>query len=701
MRTPYVHPAATDRDGPRDTRLRGERLLAARALWAIGLLATTGYAIAVLAAGQERAALARLGLASEGMVAYFNALEILRGAVALAVALAIFWLRSDDAMALLTSFGLGVAAATIPSASEALAFQAVGRIPSDFLVGVSLLTLFYYVFPDGRFVPRWSRWLLLVWLAFTAATLLLSPPLEVFRWPPLLQFALVMTWLGSGIAAQLYRYARVSGPSQRQQTKWVVFGAVVTYAGAVLFVVMQQILVPAPPPAAALAAYAIWGAAVRTLCLLALPVTMGVAVLRYRLWDIDPIIGRTLLYGALTGSVVVLYALVVGFLGVLFQSGGGIWVALIATGVVAVAFQPLRARLQRGINRLLYGERDDPYAVVARLGERMEATLAPDAVLPALVETVAQALRIPYAAVQLRQSDVLVTAAEYAASARPGELVALPLAYQGEPVGRMLLAPRAPGERFSRSDRRLLEVLTHQAGVAAHAVRLTKELQQATADLQRSREQLVTAREEERRRIRRDLHDGIGPTLASMVHRLDRAEDLVAEDPEAAGAALQGIKEQVRGTLGEIRRLVYSLRPPALDEFGLTYALREQAAQFNQPGGLQVELDLPERLPPLPAAVEVAAYRIALEALTNVARHAGARRCRVTLALAGEGGRRALSVEVVDDGAGLSEGVRAGVGLTSIRERAEELGGTYALGPAPGGGARLCAWLPAPHDASG
>jgi signal transduction histidine kinase len=239
--------------------------------------------------------------------------------------------------------------------------------------------------------------------------------------------------------------------------------------------------------------------------------------------------------------------------------------------LVAVLFQPLRERLQRGVNHLLYGQRDEPYAVLSRLGQRLEATLAPEAVLPSIVETVREALKPPYAALGLRQNDKLEPAA---ASGEPGgEMLRLPLIYQHEHVGELHLGPRSPGETFSPADRRLLEDVARQAGVAAHAVRLT-------AELQRSRERLVSAREEERRRLRRDLHDELAPTLAALGLTAATARDRSKEDPTTA-ALLDELYAGLRGAVGEIRRLVYELRPPALDELGLVAALRERAAQYN------------------------------------------------------------------------------------------------------------------------
>jgi signal transduction histidine kinase len=251
----------------------------------------------------------------------------------------------------------------------------------------------------------------------------------------------------------------------------------------------------------------------------------------------------------------------------------------------------------------------------------------------------------------------------------------------------LVLSPRARGEDFSPADRRLLDHIAREAGVAAHAVRLT-------ADLQHSRERLVTAREEERRRIRRDLHDGLGPALASLTLKADAARNLLSNDPAAAGALLSDLKTQTQFAIADIRRLVYELRPPALDELGLVAAIHAQAAQYDGHGdGLAISVvTTPPDLPPLPAAVEVAAYRIVSESLTNVVRHAHARHCQVRITC--DGG---LRLEIADDGVGLGATSHSGVGLQSMRERAAELGGVCLVEPAADhGGTRVLARLPLP-----
>src|SRR5260370_592894 len=187
--------------------------------------------------------------------------------------------------------------------------------------------------------------------------------------------------------------------------------------------------------------------------------------------------------------------------------------SLLATGIIAVLFQPLRLRLQREVNRLMYGERDEPDKVIPRLGQRLEATLAPEAVLPTIVETVTQALKLPYAAISLKQDGEDVIAASSGRASE--ELALLPLNYQSEHIGDLLFAPRARGELFSSADCFLLADLARQAGIAVHAVRLTTDLQRLTKELQRSRTELVTAREEERRRLRRGLAPGSLPRPGS------------------------------------------------------------------------------------------------------------------------------------------------------------------------------------------
>lgn len=552
------------------------------------------------------------------------------------------------------------------------------------------------LFPDGR--PPSARWRPVAWLiaGVTVMVILsaaLSPgadpglpevhnPFVLRAAEPILRVAapliglLVVASLLAAIAAVVTRFRRAHG-AERQQLKWFTYASALVVAAIVVPGVLQPLDLIGPST--------LLSGVLQAVVIPSLAVAVAVAILRYRLWDIDLLINRTLVYGALTASIVALYVLIVGYLGALFQMIDSVAVSLVAAGVVAVVFQPLRERLQRGVNRLLYGERDEPYSVLSRLGHRLEGALAPEAVLSTIVHTVREALKLPYAAIALRRDgDLALAAAEGPPAPDP---LSLPLVYHREVVGELLLAPRAAGEPFSPADRRLLSDLARQAGIAVHGAR-------AMADLQRAREWLVGAREEERRRLRRDLHDELAPTLAALGLAAATVGELIPADPAKAAAINGLLQERLRAATGEVRRLAHDLRPPALDELGLVGALRERADQFGAAGGgaTAVVVEVVAPLPPLPAAVEVAALRISQEALMNVARHARAQRCTVRLATDGE---RALTIEVVDDGVGLPhQPPRGGIGLHSMRERAAELGGACDIERVPAGGTRVCARLP-------
>ncbi|MCB0212033.1 MAG: GAF domain-containing sensor histidine kinase [Anaerolineae bacterium] len=397
------------------------------------------------------------------------------------------------------------------------------------------------------------------------------------------------------------------------------------------------------------------------------------------MFNIGLVVNRTLVYGTLTAIIVGLYIWLVTGLGLLFElETGNLTISLLITVLIAVAFQPLRYSVQRAIDRLMYGDRSDPYTVLARLGERLEAALAPEEVLPTIVETVAQALKLPYAAITLNQDDEVVVAAAYGSA--QGDLAVLPLVYQSETIGNLQLAPRAPGESFTPADWRLLQSLAYQAGVAAHGVQLT-------LDLQNSRERIITAREEERRRLQRDLHDGLGPTLASMTLKLDAACNLLGSESPAVEALLRDVKSQMQTTITEVRRLVYELRPPILEQLGLIDALHTLANNFHN--GLEVSLKTPPNIPDLPAAIEVAVYRITQEALTNVIAHAHARHCTITLQIDTD-----VHLEIHDDGCGLPSYPCHGLGLNSMQNRAAQLGGKCRIDSVPGRGVCLHVQLP-------
>jgi len=699
--------------GMPSTRLQGGVLVLARGIWIAGFVAVLiifcvsipAYVVYLhtmrtsgidVYAGQLTPdglrSLQALGLSLDGYAAFLVGVKVVFVCVWLAVGAFIFWRKSDDRMALFASFTLVMFSVGFGYWTEAalptwwLPLQCVG-----FLSGLSL-SLCVYVFPDGRFVPRWTRWPLIIGtLIHEVSSHFPAGPLAAFPLLSSLDGYLFIGLLVSKVVVQVYRYRRISTVAQRQQTKWAVFGFAVAIVGFIGGLLLGTFFSSSLEPGTL---FFLVQNTVLYLSLLFIPLSIGMAVLRYRLWDIDIIINRTLVYGGLSACIVGIYVFAVGYLGALFRTGGNLLISLIATGLVAVLFQPLRSWLQRGVNRLYYGQRDEPYTVITRLSQRLEGTLAPEDVLSTIVNTVAQALKAPYAAILLKQENAFAEASSYGKAA--SDLLTLPLKYQGETIGQLQLAPRTPGEAFTPADRRLLGELARQAGLAAHAVRLT-------ADLQRSREHLVTAREEERRRLRRDLHDGLGATLAALHLQAGAIRTLMRQDLTAAEAELLDLQTEIRSAVSDIRRLVYALRPPTLDELGLVGAIRQYAAQYDTPhssaeehaGSLCVVVDSPKELPALPAAIEVAAYRVVQEALTNVVRHAQACSCRIRFSLPENGD---LQVEITDDGVGLPAEPRAGVGLFSMRERAEEVGGSCVIEPAPGRGTRVLARLPVPKE---
>ncbi|GGN16614.1 hypothetical protein GCM10011609_66810 [Lentzea pudingi] len=391
---------------------------------------------------------------------------------------------------------------------------------------------------------------------------------------------------------------------------------------------------------------------------LAFPAAAVIAIVRYGLYDISLLIHRSLLYGSLTVVLLLVY------LGVMVGAGELLTDDTEVIGVVAagLAFAPIRSWLQRKLDRWLYGQRSDPYATLSMLSEKLERS---QDVLPTVAQTVAESLKLPYVAI--RGGSVL---AEHGRS-RGWPQLRFPMTYRGSVVGDLVVEPRAPDERLSDRELNLLVDLARSTAPAAQSIKLT-------ADLQLARERLVRAREEERLRLRRDLHDGVGPALVGIRLQLKALR-------RSLGDVLDPVLADVDTTAVEVRSLVDGLRPPILDQ-GLALAVRDEAARFN--GDLRVEVEA-EPIEGLSAAVEVAAYRIVAEALTNTARHSGASTCVITVRADGD-----LVVEIVDDGRGVAADSKPGVGLDSMRERCAELGGSCTVGPAEPHGTRVVARIP-------
>jgi signal transduction histidine kinase len=480
-------------------------------------------------------------------------------------------------------------------------------IPAVFLP----MTFVLLYFPNGHLPsPRWRfvAWSAALGLALAVLVVMLYPdtlegldmqnanPFGIPGAAPILdklattsEVFLVIGVLGS-LAAFIMRFRR-SRDIEREQMKWLVY-AVGIYILLSALSSMAWLIWPT----------FLWkndiNIIVADLGILAIAVAAAIAILRHRLYDIDLIINRTLVYTALTVGVAALYGLVVGALGVLFQARSNLLVSLLATGLAAILVQPMRDGLQRLVNRLMYGERDDPYAVLSRLSRQLEGSLSPEDTLPTVVETVAQALKLPYVAIALRQEGDLKILASYGLAG--DEPVRLPLIYQGKTIGQLRLSSRSPNESFTPGEQRLLQDIARHIGGVAHTVLLTQDLRRLAEDLQHSREKLVKNREEERRHLRRDLHDDLGPQLASLKLNLDVARNLVSRDPRAAEALLLDLRAHSQSAIADIRRLVFDLRPPTLDELGLTEAIQEYTRQIVSQDGLHIRVDSPKDLQPLP-----------------------------------------------------------------------------------------------------
>jgi signal transduction histidine kinase len=472
-------------------------------------------------------------------------------------------------------------------------------------------------------------------------------PQVVESWigPPMILLCLL------GVVSLGFRY-RASAPEVRRQITWY-FYAMVIFVGYWIASAgnENQVVI-----------------ALRLVAAAGIPIAIIAAVLRHQLYGIRLILNRTLVYGSLAVVAGVTYSVLMWASSSVAGDYGAV-AGLAAAMATGAAFHPVRLRLQRSADRLFNVERD-PYRAADLLSRTVQRAGDPS-------EALAEAISAVRAQLGARGVGVEV-AGEPALSFVDGELGARPrateLTWHGTRAGRLLLA----GGRQSRERQ---AVMAGHLAELAHAVRLS-------TDLRDSHERITATRDEERRRLGRELHDGLGPTLTSVTMRLDEARRRLERDPAAVDELLAGVRDEMTSTLRSVRELVDGLRPPALDELGLAGALRS----FGQGPGPRVEVAVTGSLDRLPAGVETAAYRIAQEALTNARRHAQAASVLVTLEL----GAEALRVTVADDGTGLPESPAPGVGLTSMRERAAEIGGTCAIGPGDGRGTEVTAMLPLP-----
>jgi signal transduction histidine kinase len=612
-----------------------------------------------------------------------------------AVGIALLWLRPRQPVArLLVASGLLM---TLSQAANGWAFYALSNHPGSLPGGreaawfatwavVPALGLGPFVllaFPDGQlrreWLRRYSRLAAVALVLITAAQAVapdeldggpaglrpITNPLGVEALQGAVSVvtglsALVLVGLLVLAALDLVLRYRSAQGDERQQLRWVAAAAAILPVAGVAAAFLEGVgLIRSSD--------VVFGAG-QVLFLAGLSAAIGVAVLKHRLYDLDLVLSRSLLYAVLSGLMALGYVGVVALVGTIARGTGRVTASLVATGAVALAFQPVHVRLRQATDRLVRGTSGEPYAALAGLGARLADTIDPAAVPQVLVDAVVRELRVPYAA--LEQLGVVIAQA----GTRPAVVDGIEVSHRGEHVATLVVGAR-PGRGRRPAEGRLLHDLAQQAGAALRVTSLA-------AEVQRAREDLVAGREEERRRLRHELHDGVGPALAGLALQAGALRQQLDGDVPA----VRRLEEGLAHALAEVRRTARDLRPQGLDELGLGGALQQLAQSFSS-SALSVELAVPTPLEPLPAATEVAVLRVVGEALANVARHSGASHCTVHVDV----GTR-VRVRVRDDGSGPTGGPE-GVGLTSMRRRAEELGGSLQVEPAAGGGTLVLADL--------
>ncbi|SDF06413.1 Histidine kinase-, DNA gyrase B-, and HSP90-like ATPase [Blastococcus aurantiacus] len=546
-------------------------------------------------------------------------------------------------------------------------------VPS-FLSFALLLPLF---FPDGRLLSRRWRPVAAMAVALIVVTSLLTaftdiqpeggqPPNPVALTLPEAVLDVVEAVLDPLLpalallaSASLVLRFRRADPQGRRQIAWVGYALAVAVLASFV----------APPP-------------LNVVATLAVPVAIGIAVVRYRLFGIDVVLNRTLVGTALLACSALVYVAVVGWLGGLAGTADTV-VGLVGAVAVAAVFHPLYVRIQRAVDRLLHGLRGDPHRVIAHVTQVLRDAASPRRALAEAVATIAADLKLPAVSVRVDRPDALPVVESVGEPALA--VHSFPLRWHDDVVGALHVARRVGTDALDPLDVALLGDLADQLAAVGFALRLA-------TDLERSHDRLVSAREEERRRIRRDLHDGLGPQLASAVMALDVATRALAQEPGRAAPLVTTARGQLQEAVGDVRRIVHGLRPPALDDLGLVGALQATGPGLlaDQAGAPDIRIEGSGELASLPAAVEVAAFRIAQEAMTNAIRHAGAKRITVHL----DAGPDGVGIEVDDDGRGCPDDAVPGLGLQSMRDRAAELGGSCRISCGPGGGTRVSALLP-------
>ena len=558
------------------------------------------------------------------------------------------------------------------------------------------ITLLLLLFPDGRLVS--SRWRPILWLAVigdlgiavttafdpdsttTDSRFLTSNPFGSDALARLLHLVGPVTWslalagLLAAPVAIVIRLRRSSG-DERRQIAWLAFAggiAVLTFVGAIAVGAVLGFDQSST------------GQKITEFCIIAsltlIPLSAGVAILKYRLYDIDVVINRTVVYGLLAAIATLIYVAIVVGIGTAVGSGGNAFLSAVAAAVVALVFQPARRWAQRLANRLVYGERATPYEVLSGFSGRLAETYSVDDVLPRIARVLGEGLGAERVAILLRTGTRLVPVASWPdaeQAARP-ELRSFEVRHQGEPLGAIEVTMPA-NEPINVAQEKLVEDVAAQAGLVLRNATLI-------ADLRDSRRRIVTAQDERARKLERNIHDGAQQQLVALAVKVGLVERVVQADTQKAVALLGEVKNEANDALENLRDLARGIYPPLLADQGLAAALSAQARKVPIPVGVE-----PDGIGRYPEEMEAAVYFSCLEALQNVTKYAEASKATVRLAQS----NGTLSFEVTDDGRGFDPAVVGhGTGLQGIADRLASLGGELDVRSAPGEGTAVSGSLP-------
>ena len=578
------------------------------------------------------------------------------------------------------------------------------------------LPILMLLFPDGRPISsRWRRFVQVLGVIMMVATIgaILHPnpasepgfrnPVVYLPWAKtlldLVVFSLSAFGLIGGVIAAVVglvmRYRR-AGLEQREQLKWFVYAGVAT----VVLLPSRSIAAGSSPIVLVLGLFSA----------VLIPAASLVAILKYRLYDIDVVIKKTVVYAALAAFITGVYVAIVVGIGALLGQGDkpNVALSIVATAVVAVAFQPARERVQRFANRLVYGSRATPYEVLREFSDRMGGAYANEDLLPRMARVMAEGTGASRAEVWLRIGDTVRRTATWpddglvsgttAISLTDGELPALEgvdravaVRHQGELLGAVTVT-KAPGDPLGHTEEVLLDDLAGQAGLVLSNVRLTAELEARldditirSAELRASRQRIVVAQDEERRRLERNIHDGAQQHLVALAVKLRLAKSLVSRDPAKAATMLGELHGQVGDALDTLSSLALGIYPPRLEEQGIAPALAAQYERSNLPVHLVADAVR------YPIDVEAAVYFCVLEALQNIAKYAGASGIAVTI----HNRDGELTFDVTDDGVGFNpEAAPRGAGLNNMSDRLSVLGGEVTIESVPGRGTTVRGRVP-------